>query len=146
MFTQSFDSTNTIIISNEGATVFGQSKDYLTNYNSAATVKKLPILQINARTARLNGRNEVVALQTASDKKLTQDFYDQAISSFIQTGDTLVTEQGTSFSGLVPFTMLRGTQFIGQPLWGSIGYAFPAALGSQIADEDHRTILSTSEG
>ncbi|MBW1606351.1 alpha-keto acid decarboxylase family protein [Lactobacillus sp. Sy-1] len=146
LFTQSFDETKTININNQDATVFGQAKDYLANYNFAANVKQLSQLSLNKCDNAGNNRFEQIATPVASDNALTQNFYDQAVASFIKSGDTLVTEQGTSFSGLVPFTLPKDTQFIAQPLWGSIGYAFPAAIGSQIADPSHRTILSTGEG
>lgn len=36
--------------------------------------------------------------------------------------------------------------FIGQPLWGSIGYTFPSALGSQIANKESRHLLFIGDG
>lgn len=37
-------------------------------------------------------------------------------------------------------------KFIGQPLWGSIGYTFPAMLGSQIANPASRHLLFIGDG
>jgi indolepyruvate decarboxylase len=36
--------------------------------------------------------------------------------------------------------------FIGQPLWGSIGYTLPAALGAAVAHPDRRTVLIIGDG
>ena len=36
--------------------------------------------------------------------------------------------------------------FIGQPLWASIGYTLPAALGAQLAAPRRRTILLIGDG
>ena len=36
--------------------------------------------------------------------------------------------------------------FIGQPLWGSIGYTLPATLGSQLANPNRRNILLIGDG
>ena len=36
--------------------------------------------------------------------------------------------------------------FIGQPLWGSIGYTLPATLGSQLANPHRRNILLIGDG
>ncbi|MEJ7517610.1 thiamine pyrophosphate-dependent enzyme, partial [Staphylococcus pasteuri] len=36
--------------------------------------------------------------------------------------------------------------YIGQPLWGSIGYTLPATLGSQIANKERRNLLLVGEG
>lgn len=93
----------------------------------------------------VNKHNTETGLVT-SDNTLTQSFYDKAIQNFASDNNTIVAEQGTSFFGLADKRMPKGTKFFGQPLWGSIGYAFPAALGSQIANKDRRVILSTGEG
>lgn len=37
-------------------------------------------------------------------------------------------------------------RFIGQPLWGSIGYTFPSLLGSQIANKTSRHLLFIGDG
>lgn len=36
--------------------------------------------------------------------------------------------------------------FIGQPLWGSIGYTLPSTLGTQMADASRRNILLIGDG
>ena len=36
--------------------------------------------------------------------------------------------------------------FVGQPLWGSIGYTLGALLGTQIADKTRRNILLIGDG
>lgn len=36
--------------------------------------------------------------------------------------------------------------FIGQPLWASIGYALPAALGAGLAHRDRRPVLLIGDG
>ncbi|RBN36298.1 pyruvate decarboxylase, partial [Priestia megaterium] len=40
----------------------------------------------------------------------------------------------------------KDTTFIGQPLWGSIGYTLPALLGSQLADKNRRNVLLIGDG
>ena len=40
----------------------------------------------------------------------------------------------------------HGVTFIGQPLWGSIGYTLPAALGAGLAHPDRRPVLLIGDG
>lgn len=40
----------------------------------------------------------------------------------------------------------QGVTFIGQPLWGSIGYTLPAAVGAAVAHPDRRTVLLIGDG
>ena len=67
-------------------------------------------------------------------------------AEFIRAGDTVVLETGSSSLGLVPMTLADGVRVEAQVLWGSIGWATPAAFGAALADESRRTILITGEG
>lgn len=69
-----------------------------------------------------------------------------AIGRFLRQGDILVAEQGTSFFGAQDVRLPSGVTFIGQPLWGSIGYTLPATLGAQLAAPERRTILLIGDG
>ena len=42
--------------------------------------------------------------------------------------------------------MYKDNTFIGQPLWGSIGYTLPATLGTQIANPHRRNVLLIGDG
>jgi indolepyruvate decarboxylase len=67
-------------------------------------------------------------------------------ADFIHAGDTVVLETGSSSLGIVPMTLADGVRVEAQVLWGSIGWATPAAFGAALADESRRTILITGEG
>ena len=67
-------------------------------------------------------------------------------ADFIRAGDTVVLETGSSSLGLVPMTLADGVRVEAQVLWGSIGWATPAAFGAALADERRRAILITGEG
>lgn len=41
---------------------------------------------------------------------------------------------------------IQHNTFIGQPLWGSIGYTLPATLGSQLANQQRRNLLLIGDG
>lgn len=81
-----------------------------------------------------------------NDAPLTQINYFKMMNAFLEKDDILLAEQGTSFFGAYDLSLYNGNQFIGQPLWGSIGYTFPSLLGSQLADVNRRNILLIGDG
>ena len=48
--------------------------------------------------------------------------------------------------GLAFALMPKGATFHNQTLWGSIGWATPAAFGADVAARDRRVVLVTGEG
>jgi indolepyruvate decarboxylase len=58
----------------------------------------------------------------------------------------VLADQGTSFYGMAGHRLPHGVTFIGQPLWGSIGYTLPAALGAGLAHPERRTVLLIGDG
>jgi indolepyruvate decarboxylase len=67
-------------------------------------------------------------------------------ANFLKPNDILVTETGTSSMGLAFALMPKGASFHNQTLWGSIGWATPAAFGAAVAAPNRRLILVTGEG
>lgn len=82
----------------------------------------------------------------ASDKPLSQDRVYALFENYIKGNVILGGEQGTSFFGLSPMRLPKNTSFIGQPLWGSIGYTLPATMGAAIADKSRRAFLFIGDG
>ncbi|TDM02487.1 alpha-keto acid decarboxylase family protein [Macrococcus carouselicus] len=81
-----------------------------------------------------------------NDEPLKQDNYFKLITDFLEKDDILLAEQGTSFFGAYDLPLYTGNKFIGQPLWGSIGYTLPALLGTQLADKERRNVLLIGDG
>ncbi|GGM72439.1 indolepyruvate decarboxylase [Longimycelium tulufanense] len=77
---------------------------------------------------------------------LTQRELWASVQEFLRPGDIVVAEQGTSLYGAVGLPLPSGTGFVGQPLWGSIGYTLPAAFGAQVAAPDRRVVLLIGDG
>lgn len=142
-FTQQFAEDNTITINYDGANLYG--KQVSEDYNFKNIMHSLADTNLDLSLPSLDLKNNDLSINPSGDK-ITQSFYDKAIASFINGDNTLVAEQGTSFFGLASQKLPKDAKFFGQPLWGSIGYAFPAALGNQIANKDRRIVLSTGEG
>jgi len=67
-------------------------------------------------------------------------------ANFLRPNDILIAETGTASMGLGFARMPVGASFHNQTLWGSIGWATPAALGAAIAAPHRRVVLITGEG
>src|SRR5271156_6151663 len=67
-------------------------------------------------------------------------------AAFLHAGDTIVLETGSTSSGITPMILPDGVRVEAQVLWGSIGWATPAAFGVALADPERRTVLITGEG
>ena len=65
---------------------------------------------------------------------------------FLKPNDIVFAETGTSSMGLAFAKMPRGATFHNQTLWGSIGWATPAAFGAAVAAPNRRVVLVTGEG
>ena len=78
--------------------------------------------------------------------RVTMDALYPRYAAFIRKGDTVVLETGSSTLGLTHVALADGVRVEAQVLWGSIGWATPAAFGVALADPSRRTILITGEG
>ena len=80
------------------------------------------------------------------DAELTQTYLWDKLSQALTPGNIVVADQGTCFYGMADHRLPHGVTFIGQPLWGSIGYSLPAALGAALAAPDRRVVLLIGDG
>jgi indolepyruvate decarboxylase len=87
----------------------------------------------------------VAHTQADGSAKLTQAAYWQAIQSYLQPGDVLYVDNGTSFS-VLGLKLPPNCTFIGSINWGSIGYSVGALLGALTAAPDRRHILFIGDG
>jgi indolepyruvate decarboxylase len=65
---------------------------------------------------------------------------------FLKPDDILIAETGTASMGLGFAKLPKGATFHNQTLWGSIGWATPAAFGAAIAAPGKRIVLVTGDG
>jgi indolepyruvate decarboxylase len=77
---------------------------------------------------------------------LTQTAYWNAMQKFIRPGDVIIAEDGTSIIGAGLMRLPEDCTFISQAVWGSIGYATGALLGTLLAAPSRRHVLFTGEG
>jgi pyruvate decarboxylase len=90
-----------------------------------------------------------------SSTELTQSYLWPTLASFLQPNDVIFGETGTAAFGIPDSTFPAKIQWITQTYYGSIGWATPAALGSEMALQDQsaagtrprgRTLLVTGDG
>lgn len=89
---------------------------------------------------------EVVKKEISLKGKLTQEKFFKIIEKNLIPSDVLLAEQGTSFFGASTIKLPDNAIFVGQPLWGSIGYTFGSLLGTSLADKHRRNILLIGDG
>jgi len=82
----------------------------------------------------------------ADDTKLSAKYIYPRMQEFLKPNDMIFVETGIIPHGFAPTRLPKNTEVNTQTLWGSIGWATPAAFGGQMADKDRRTILLTGEG
>jgi TPP-dependent 2-oxoacid decarboxylase len=82
----------------------------------------------------------------AREAPLTQQMLWDRLCVALTPGNVVLADQGTSFYGMADHRLPHGVTFIGQPLWGSIGYTLPAAVGAAVAHPDRRTVLLIGDG
>lgn len=77
---------------------------------------------------------------------LTSDYIYPRLQEFIKENDIVIAETGIVPNGVVQIKFPNNTELHTQTLWGSIGWATPAALGACVANPTHRVVLITGEG
>lgn len=77
---------------------------------------------------------------------LTSKYIYPRLQEFIKENDIIIAETGISTNGVAQMKFPDNTELHTQTLWGSIGWATPAAFGACIANPNTRVILITGEG
>ncbi|KAF2455948.1 thiamine diphosphate-binding protein [Lineolata rhizophorae] len=153
-FTRGFDQKSTIYINEYDVEIKGRKL-------SGTHIKSLIERLATAMAGTALSRRTCAAippwppLAEADSTTLTQDWMWCRFASFLRPYDVILADIGTAPFGVLQNTVPAHTHVIAQVYWGSIGYAVPAALGSELAlDELHhetgrprgRTVLLTGDG
>ncbi|HGY3714623.1 alpha-keto acid decarboxylase family protein [Citrobacter sp. Res13-Sevr-PEB04-36] len=77
---------------------------------------------------------------------LTQENFWHTVQQYLVPDDIILVDQGTAAFGAAALSLPSGAEVLVQPLWGSIGYSLPAALGAQTACPARRVILIIGDG
>ncbi|GAB3181280.1 alpha-keto acid decarboxylase family protein [Nesterenkonia halophila] len=145
-FSMDLDAAKLIEISRFGARVSGE----------VFTPISLEVaLQVIHRVISDLGDVEAMPHETAEDPTtphepgegaLTQDALWSTLASQLESGNIVAADQGTSYFGMAAHRFPASSTFIGQPMWGSIGYTLPAILGAGLADRERRPVLLIGDG
>ena len=85
-------------------------------------------------------------LTGAGDEPTSSANFYPRLQRRLRSGDTVVIETGTCMAYLNTMRLPAGVGAEGQGLWGSIGWATPAAMGVAMAKASGRTWLVTGDG
>lgn len=78
--------------------------------------------------------------------KLTSKYIYPRLQEFLKENDILIAETGIIQHGVSQIKYPKNAELVTQTLWGSIGWATPATLGTCLACKNRRVILFTGEG
>jgi TPP-dependent 2-oxoacid decarboxylase len=145
-FSQRIDPARTIDIGADQSTIAGRV--YAPLDMSAALDALTAILTARGVTsdALPHPAPPEPAPRPARDAALTQEVLWDALADALTPNNVVLADQGTSFYGMAGHRLASGVTFIGQPLWGSIGYTLPAAVGAGLAEPDRRIVLLIGDG
>lgn len=88
----------------------------------------------------------IATYPVANNKAISQKYFWNRISSYLQKDVILLSETGTSMFGTAQMLMPEGATCIGQALWGCIGYTGGALLGAVVAAPKRQTVLFIGDG
>lgn len=102
---------------------------------------------VGSASSAVNSTSKALLPLTGQPTDLTSsdNFYPR-LQRILKSGDVLVVETGTCITKTTPMFLPDGVGFQTQTLWGSIGWATPAAEGICMANTKGRTILVTGDG
>jgi alpha-keto-acid decarboxylase len=148
-FSQHIDSARTIDVGQYQSSVSGrvfaplEMDAALGALADILTQRQITSPPVATATSRQSGTGTEVP---ARDQPLTQEMVWDRLCDALTQGNIVLADQGTSFYGMADHRLPKGVTFIGQPLWGSIGYTLPAAVGAGVAHPDRRPVLLIGDG
>ncbi|KAI8987383.1 thiamine diphosphate-binding protein [Mycotypha africana] len=141
-FTYGLDKKKTISLHSFSTTI------YHAEYPGVGMVELIPLITARLKETRqfdFPQRAQRIPTDTTTDI-ITHNYLWNKIADLIPVNSIVVTDTGTSEFGIFDVHGPKGTQFISQILWGSIGYSVGAALGAAMADRSKRVYLFVGDG
>ena len=102
--------------------------------------------KVTPLSAKITSSMGLMPLAGNGDDKLSSATFYPRLQRCLKSGDTLVIETGTCMTHLNKMLLPSGVGAEGQGLWGSIGWATPAAFGVAMAKTSGRTWMVTGDG
>ena len=117
---------------------------FIVGLTNKLQAKSTELLDIKPAKDSLPSNFEVIASQ-----KLTNTRFYSRINRFIEELESpsiVIAETGDALIATIDLVLYGNTQYIGQALYTSIGYAVPACLGAAIAEPERRPIVLVGDG
>ncbi len=111
-----------------------------------ADVLEIVTRNIKPKDIKIDKPNLGYKHKDAEGSPLTSDYIYPRIQEFLKENDILITETGIVSQGIAPIKFPQNVTPEFQTLWGSIGWATPAAFGAALAKPQARTVVVTGEG
>ena len=152
-FTQRIDPARTIEVRGEYARVGDERFEPIAMADALAIVEAAVatarehlglVAPMDAGTGVDAGERPIAPVD--AEAPLDQASLWREVTAFLRPGDTVLADQGTSFYGMADRRLPHDVIFVGQPLWASIGFTLPAALGAALARPDRRPVLLIGDG
>ncbi|MGL6236396.1 MAG: alpha-keto acid decarboxylase family protein [Segniliparus sp.] len=143
-FTHRVDPAKTVDIAPHESTVAGELFAPLEMRDALGALAEL--IADRERPPAPQARPAAKPPEPADAEPLAQASMWDLLAHAVTPGNIVIAEAGTSFFGLATHPLPAGVTFIGQPLWASIGYTLPAALGAGLACPDRRVVLLIGDG
>lgn len=80
------------------------------------------------------------------DKALDHKHFWRQVEGFLEEGDMVFAETGSSAQALAELRMPKDTTFITSQIWGAIGHMLPALYGSLLSNNKRRQLLFIGDG
>jgi indolepyruvate decarboxylase len=119
-----------------------------TSYGSvylADVLERLTATLSKAATPGIPPRTATSLPGAPSDRVSSATLYPR-LAEFLRPHDIVIAETGLCVSYTMRLPFPDSAVFHNQTLWGSIGWATPAAFGAAMADPSRRTVLITGDG
>lgn len=104
------------------------------------------VKKVNTRERQDSPAHGELALTGSGDDPTSSANFYPRLKQRLKAGDTLVFETGTCMMHFNPMRLPAGVGAESQGLWGSIGWATPAAFGVVMAKTEGHTWLVTGDG
>lgn len=117
----------------------------VTHISMGAILNQLNRIEIEYSGNLINNKKEVAPF-FVDDSKLSFNRFFEALNAHIRKNDILVSDVGTCMFGMQHLQLKANSTFIMQPLWASIGFSFPAAIGAKLASDNQRVINVIGDG
>ncbi|MFG2041762.1 alpha-keto acid decarboxylase family protein [Dactylosporangium sp. NPDC048998] len=144
-FTQHIDQSRVIELHPAAAAVGGMRHGHVAMKDALQALAR-PQYRKAADIAPLSERRREAVIEPVPSQRLVQERFWRQLAAFFEPGDVVIAEQGTSYFGSAEQPLPRDCTFVGQPLWGSIGYTLPSLLGTMLAAPDRRHVLLIGDG